>query len=122
MRPSISLSLKTNPFSSMIVPVQNGCGPVGKNSTSLSSFVSGSLLMMAFSINGTKGLPASSAKGVFSIRSFFNAAFLQRLCRRFALRFVCCSQTRQQVNFSPSESSIGTFHCIVGDALVGFLS
>jgi hypothetical protein len=78
MRPSISLSLKRNQFSSMIVPVRNGCGSVGKNYTSLSSIVSGSLLMMAFSINGAKGISASSANGVFLIRSFFDGAFLQR--------------------------------------------
>jgi hypothetical protein len=77
--------------------------------------------MMTFSINGTKGPSASSANGVFFIRSLFNAAFLRRLCRRFAFRFVRCSQTRRQVNLSPSELSIGTFYCIAVDALVGFL-
>jgi hypothetical protein len=45
---------------------------------------------MTLSINGAKGLSASSANGVFLIRSFFNAAFLRRLCRRFAFRFVHC--------------------------------
>jgi hypothetical protein len=115
-------SLKRTPFSPMIVRVQNGCGSAGKNSTLLSSAVSGPLSVMTFSVNGTKGLSASSANGVFLIHSFFNAAFLGRLCRRFALRFVRCSRTRRQVNFSPSESSIGAFYCIVVDVLVGFLS
>jgi hypothetical protein len=78
--------------------------------------------MMTFSINGTKGSSTSSANGVFLIRYFLNAAFLRRLCRRFALRFVRCSRTRRQVNFAPSESSIGTFYCIVVGALVDFLS
>jgi hypothetical protein len=62
---------------------------------------------------------------VFSKRRVFDSFFLYcglfftTVEKTFALR---CSRTCWQMNFSPSESSIGTFHCIDVDVLVGFMS